>query len=689
MRMLSMGQISWCLWAPLVLLAIVSHVPTNAQDQVPSPRRLRFKVLSPGKLLVSWKEPKGDFDSYLFLYNSMPGGQQREIIASKSDTKVLITDYSPSKDYIVSVIAVRGNEQSRPLHGRHKAERGESDEGHKTEPQRLPDSVVPPEDANEISGVDQFVCHTEAIADIVILVDGSWSIGRLNFRLVRMFLENLVNAFDVGIDKTRIGLAQYSGDPRIEWHLNAFSSKDAVIDACQESAVQRRKHSHRPCSDLYHGELFQARIRLTAWCTQNWDPHHGREVLRMLMRTSYTPSPQSQTTRMCTMSADFNIMSSIVEGLTRTVCEQVEQQDKDIKQKQTPETTGAPLDLVTSEVTARSFRVSWSHAPGNVEKYRVVYYPSQGGEPQEVVVEGGETSAVLEHLSSLTEYQVAVFAVYANDASEALRGSETTLALPTVTGLQLYDVTQSTMKARWDSVDGVSGYMLLYAPLKESGDLDEKEIKLSDAVTEIELGALVPHTEYTVTVYAMYGEEAGDPITNQETTLPLSPPTNLQFSDITHNSAHISWDPAPKGVKGYRIMWVKTDGLTTQEVEVGVKNSYDLSDLTSLMEYGVAIFAQYDEGESAALTDAFTTTPVPGPLNLRSSDVSTDSFQVSWDHSANDIVLYRLSWAPFTGGNTKEVSGNKIRHVKVLKKHYGNGTRIMTAMPTYNLASKK
>lgn len=44
------------------------------------------------------------------------------------------------------------------------------------------------------------------------------------------------------------------------------------------------------------------------------------------------------------------------------------------------------------------------------------------------------------------------------------------------------------------------------------------QIKLSDAVTEIELGALVPHTEYTVTVYAMYGEEAGDPITNQETT---------------------------------------------------------------------------------------------------------------------------------------------------------------------------
>lgn len=44
-------------------------------------------------------------------------------------------------------------------------------------------------------------------------------------------------------------------------------------------------------------------------------------------------------------------------------------------------------------------------------------------------MEGGETSAVLEHLSSLTEYQLAVFAVYANDASEALRGAETTREL--------------------------------------------------------------------------------------------------------------------------------------------------------------------------------------------------------------------------------------------------------------------
>uniref|UniRef100_A0A672ZAW4 Collagen, type XIV, alpha 1a n=1 Tax=Sphaeramia orbicularis TaxID=375764 RepID=A0A672ZAW4_9TELE len=658
---------------------------SNISDwlSVPAPRRLRFKVLSSDKLLISWREPKGDFDSYLFLYSSIPG-ESICIIVPKSDSKVLITDFSPAKDYAVSIIAVSGNQQSRPLQGRYK---GEASGGDKTEPHRLTDSVVPPEDANEISGADQFVCRTEAIADIVILVDGSWSIGRLNFRLVRMFLENLVDAFDVGIDKTRIGLAQYSGDPRIEWHLNAFTTKDAVIDAVKNlpykggntltglALTYILENCFKPESGSRVGvpkigilitdgksqddvippaeSLRDAGVELFAIGVKNADENELRSIA--------SEPDEGHVYNV----ADFNVMSSIVTGLTRTVCEQVEQQDKDIKQKQVPETMGPPYDLETSEVMARSFRVSWRHAPGNVEKYRVVYYPSNGGEPQEAVVDGSETSTVLEHLSALTEYQLAVFAVYANEASEALRGSETTLALPTVTGLQLFDVTHSTMKARWDSVDGVSGYMLLYAPLTDDGDLDEKEVKVSDAVTELELDGLIPHTEYTVTVYAMFGEEASDPNTNQETTLPLSPPRNLQFSDITHNSAHISWDPAPGGVKGYLITWEKTDGLVTEEVEVGPVSSYDLSDLTSLMEYSVAIFALYDEGKSEPLTDGFTTTPVPGPLNLRSSDITADSFQVSWDHSASDIVLYRLSWAPFSGGNTKEVvlSGSDNRYI--------------------------
>lgn len=42
------------------------------------------------------------------------------------------------------------------------------------------------------------------------------------------------------------------------------------------------------------------------------------------------------------------------------------------------------------------------------------------------VVQGTENSVELNYLNSLTEYQVAVFAIYRSSVSEALRGSATT-----------------------------------------------------------------------------------------------------------------------------------------------------------------------------------------------------------------------------------------------------------------------
>ncbi|XP_072296257.1 collagen alpha-1(XII) chain-like isoform X2 [Eucyclogobius newberryi] len=71
-----------------------------------------------------------------------------------------------------------------------------------------------------------------AKADLVFLIDGSWSIGEESFTKVVQFVSSVIGAFDVvGPSGTQVSFVQYSDDAKTEFRLNAYKDKGVAMAA--------------------------------------------------------------------------------------------------------------------------------------------------------------------------------------------------------------------------------------------------------------------------------------------------------------------------------------------------------------------------------------------------------------------------------------------------------------------------
>uniref|UniRef100_A0A8C5F2R0 VWFA domain-containing protein n=1 Tax=Gopherus evgoodei TaxID=1825980 RepID=A0A8C5F2R0_9SAUR len=74
---------------------------------------------------------------------------------------------------------------------------------------------------------------TKHYADIVFLVDSSVNMGSSTFEQIKNFIYQIVDQLDIGTDKYRVGLAQYSREGLVEFLLNTYKSKEDVLNHLQ------------------------------------------------------------------------------------------------------------------------------------------------------------------------------------------------------------------------------------------------------------------------------------------------------------------------------------------------------------------------------------------------------------------------------------------------------------------------
>ncbi|KAM9435215.1 collagen alpha-1(XII) chain isoform 2-T2 [Clarias gariepinus] len=612
-----------------------------------APRNLQTSEPTKTSFRVTWDPAPGDVRGYKVTFHPSDNEVNLgEMHVGPYDNTVVLEELRAGTKYSVAVFGMFDGGQSTPLAGEEKTTLVDPPE---------PPPMDPP-DAQ---------CKTTAKADIVLLVDGSWSIGRLNFKTIRTFISRMVGVFDIGPDKVQIGLAQYSGDPRTEWNLNAHRTRTSLLNAVSNLPYKggntmtgmalnyilqnnfKREVGLRPDSRkigvlitdgksqddiiLSSQNLKTENIELYAIGVKNADENELRSI-----------ASEPDEIHMYNVN-DFSFLLDIVDDLTENLCNSVKGPGGG--------GPGIPTDLETSEVTQYSFRVTWIPPDEPVERFRIEYVPVAGGQTESMYVDGEENTLVLTGLTPNTEYAVSVFSIIGEESSEPLKGTETTLPLAMVESMTVYDEAMTSMRVRWEKVPGATGYLLRYNAINATVPTVEQEMEVRENVDDVQLLELLPNTEYAVTLFALHGNARSAPIIDQGVTLPLPASGDLRISEVTHSSMRLNWDAAPGSVRKYIITYTPDSGEPLQAEVGGDVTTLDLKNLRSQTEYDVIVVPVYDVGTGGKMIGKDITDVVPAPKNLKFSEVTQTSFRATWEHGAPDVSLYRVGWVKKGGSD--------------------------------------
>eukprot|EP00075_Anas_platyrhynchos_P002363 XP_005022418.2 tenascin isoform X7 [Anas platyrhynchos] len=321
----------------------------------------------------------------------------------------------------------------------------------------------------------------------------------------------------------------------------------------------------------------------------------------------------------------------------------------------------APRNLKRVSQTDNSITLEWKNSHANIDNYRIKFAPISGGDHAEITVPKGSqatTRATLTGLRPGTEYGIGVTAVKQDrESAPATINAGTDLDNPK--DLEVGDRTETTLSLRWRRpVAKFDRYRLTY--VSPSGKKNEVEIPVDS--TSFILRGLEAGTEYTISLVAEKGRHKSKPTTVKGSTV-VGSPKGISFSDITENSATVSWIAPRTRVDSYRISYVPVTGGTPNVVTVdGSKTRTKLVKLVPGVDYNVNIISVKGFEESEPISGILKTA-LDSPSGLVVVNITDSEALATWQPAIAAVDNYVISYASEDEPEvTQMVSGNTVEY---------------------------
>ncbi|XP_073761949.1 tenascin isoform X12 [Callorhinus ursinus] len=319
-------------------------------------------------------------------------------------------------------------------------------------------------------------------------------------------------------------------------------------------------------------------------------------------------------------------------------------------------------NLTVAEAGWDGLKLNWTAADQAYEHFVIQVQEAHRMEAaQNLTVPGSLRAVDVPGLKAATPYRVTIYGVIRGYRTPVLSAEASTEAEPEVDNLLVSDATPDGFRLSWTADEGVfDNFVLKIRDTKKQSE--PLEITLLAPERTRDITGLREATEYEIELYGISSGRRSQPVRALATTA-MGSPKEISFSDITEDSATVSWMAPSAQVESFRITYVPIAGGTPSVVTVdGTKTQSRLVRLLPGAEYLVNVIAMKGFEESEPVSGSFSTA-LDGPSGLVTANISDTEALAMWQPAIAPVDSYVIS---YTGekvpGITRTVSGNTVEY---------------------------
>ncbi|XP_076999791.1 tenascin isoform X5 [Tamandua tetradactyla] len=319
-------------------------------------------------------------------------------------------------------------------------------------------------------------------------------------------------------------------------------------------------------------------------------------------------------------------------------------------------------NLNVSDITPEGFSLSWTATDGAFELFTIEIIDSNRLlETVEYNISGAERTAQISGLPPSSDFIVYLSGLAPRIRTKTISATATTEAELEVDNLLVSDATPNGFRLSWTADEGVfDSFVLKIRDTKKQSEPLAITIPAPERTRDIT--GLREATEYEIELYGISNGRRSQPVSTIATTA-MGSPKEITFSDITENSATVSWMPPTAQVENFRITYVPIAGGTPSVVTVDGSNTQTrLTRLIPGVEYLVSVIAMKGFEESEPVSGSLTTA-LDGPSGLVTANITDSEALAMWQPAIAAVDNYIIS---YTGERvpeiTRTVSGNTAEY---------------------------